>query len=134
PEYQRLAVERLARVNGAQCAGDYGVQAACAYQGLFLSSPAWAQSGGTATPPTSVRNSPPIPRPGASAAGIRTSTICRWAPSTTKPAGTCIKPARMEGPSSPPRTNTRTHARSPSLTSATAEPGTGPPGARHAWT
>ena len=36
PEYQRLAVERLARVNGAQCDGDYGVQAACTYQGLFF--------------------------------------------------------------------------------------------------
>ncbi len=36
PTYQQLLLERLARVPGATCSGDYGVQSACSYQGLFF--------------------------------------------------------------------------------------------------
>ena len=34
--YQTLLKDRLALVSGASCAGDYGVEAACTYQGLFF--------------------------------------------------------------------------------------------------
>jgi len=34
--YQDLLLDRLALVSGASCSGDYGVQAACTYQGLFF--------------------------------------------------------------------------------------------------
>jgi hypothetical protein len=34
--YQHLLEERLRRVPGARCEGEYGVKAACAYQGLFF--------------------------------------------------------------------------------------------------
>ena len=35
--YQQKLVERLARIiPGATCAGDYGVNSACSYQGLFF--------------------------------------------------------------------------------------------------
>ena len=34
--YQTLLEDRLALVSGAACAGDYGVEAACTYQGLFF--------------------------------------------------------------------------------------------------
>ena len=34
--YQTLLEDRLALVSGASCAGDYGVEAACTYQGLFF--------------------------------------------------------------------------------------------------
>ena len=34
--YQSLLIARLGRVSGASCTGDYGVMAACTYQGLFF--------------------------------------------------------------------------------------------------
>ena len=34
--YQQLLEDRLALVSGASCTGDYGVKAACTYQGLFF--------------------------------------------------------------------------------------------------
>ncbi len=34
--YQRILEERLGSVAGATCSGDYGVMAACSYQGLFF--------------------------------------------------------------------------------------------------
>ena len=34
--YQTLLEDRLALVSGASCTGDYGVEAACTYQGLFF--------------------------------------------------------------------------------------------------
>jgi hypothetical protein len=34
--YQQLLLDRLALIPGATCSGDYGVQAACSYQGLFF--------------------------------------------------------------------------------------------------
>ncbi len=36
PIYQQLLVDRVGRVTGASCSGDYGVMAACTYQGLFF--------------------------------------------------------------------------------------------------
>ncbi len=36
PTYQQLLEDRLAIVSGASCSGDYGVKAACTYQGLFF--------------------------------------------------------------------------------------------------
>ena len=36
PIYQQLLEDRLALVPGASCSGDYGVMAACTYQGLFF--------------------------------------------------------------------------------------------------
>ena len=36
PTYQQLLEDRLALVSGASCSGDYGVMAACTYQGLFF--------------------------------------------------------------------------------------------------
>ena len=34
--YQQKLLQRLGRVNGASCTGDYGVNAACSYGGLFF--------------------------------------------------------------------------------------------------
>ncbi len=34
--YQTLLEDRLALVSGASCTGDYGVEAACSYQGIFF--------------------------------------------------------------------------------------------------
>ena len=34
--YQQKLVERLSRIPGATCVGDYGVNSACSYQGLFF--------------------------------------------------------------------------------------------------
>ncbi|MBI4312180.1 MAG: phytase, partial [Chloroflexi bacterium] len=34
--YQQLMVDRLARIPGASCTGEYGVNSACHYQGLFF--------------------------------------------------------------------------------------------------
>jgi hypothetical protein len=36
PTYQQLLLDRLALVPDATCSGDYGVQSACSYQGLFF--------------------------------------------------------------------------------------------------
>ncbi len=36
PTYRQLLLDRLALVPGANCSGDYGVAAACSYQGLFF--------------------------------------------------------------------------------------------------
>jgi 3',5'-cyclic AMP phosphodiesterase CpdA len=35
-EYQAKLTDRLARISGAACEGDYGVNAACTFQGLFF--------------------------------------------------------------------------------------------------
>jgi hypothetical protein len=36
PSYRQKLTTRLARIEGASCAGDYGVKAACTYRGLFF--------------------------------------------------------------------------------------------------
>ena len=36
PEYQRKLQERLARIDGANCKGDLGVNSSCTYKGLFF--------------------------------------------------------------------------------------------------
>ena len=35
-DYQKILMERLNRIEGAECKGDYGVNAACNYKGLFF--------------------------------------------------------------------------------------------------
>lgn len=35
-EYKKILIERLNRIEGAECKGDYGVKAACNYKGLFF--------------------------------------------------------------------------------------------------
>jgi hypothetical protein len=36
PQYRAKLSDRLAKIAGANCSGDYGVNAACSYQGLFF--------------------------------------------------------------------------------------------------
>jgi hypothetical protein len=51
PEYQRLFRERLERVPGARCDGDFGVMSHCTYKGLFFTLSGvgiWPEGGGPA--------------------------------------------------------------------------------------
>lgn len=36
PDYHRMLTARLARIHGARCKGNYGIQCSCTYRGLFF--------------------------------------------------------------------------------------------------